>query len=97
MIVDISVPISKFQTRAALNDMKTYDNLGSINAPVGLIFLKYLIDTENHQGLFNITTVLGEKFYVVNDIEKKEKAVYIQLLNDSSTNNKWQITLIKAL
>jgi hypothetical protein len=96
VIAEISVPISKFQTRAALSDMKTYDSLGSMSAPLGLTFLKYLIDTENHQGLFNITTILGEKFYVVNDIEKKEKAVHIHLLNDSTTNNKWQIVLIKT-
>lgn len=91
---ELLLPISRFQTRAALNDMKIYDSLGSISAPVGLIFLKYLIDTENHQGLFNMTTILGEKFYVVNDIEKKERAIYIYLLNDASTKNKWQIILM---
>jgi hypothetical protein len=95
MIADLANPIKKFQTRTALNDMKSYDNLGSREAPMGLIFLKYLIDTENHQGLYNITTVLGEKFFVNNDIEKKEKPVYIELKNDSSTKNQWQIFLIK--
>ncbi len=95
MIVDLSGPIKKFQTRSALNDMKSYDNLGSAEAPVGLIFLKYLIDTENHQGLFNIITVLGNKFFVNNDIEKKDKPVYIELRNDASTNNHWQIILVK--
>lgn len=95
MISDLAIPIKKFQTRAALNDMKSYDNLGSAEAPVGLIFLKYLIDTQNHQGLFNIITVLGDKFYVANDIEKKERPVYVELRNDPSTNNHWQIILIK--
>ncbi len=95
MIADLATPIKKFQTRAALNDMKSYDNLGKAEAPVGLIFLKYLIDTENHQGLFNITTVLGDKFYVTNDLEKKERPVYIELRNDPTTNNHWQIILIK--
>lgn len=96
MIDDLATPIKKFQTRTALNDMKSYDNLGSAEAPVGLIFLKYLIDTENHQGLYNIVTVLGDKFYVSNDIEKKERPVYIELRNDASTKNLWQIILTKS-
>lgn len=94
MVADLSVPIKKFQTRQALNDMKAYDNLGSAEAPVGLIFLKYLIDTENHQGLYNLINVLGSKFYVNNDIEKKMKPVFIELRNDSSTKNHWQIILL---
>lgn len=96
MIADLAAPIKKFQTRSALSDMKAYDNLGSAEAPVGLIFLKYLIDSENHQGLYNIITILGDKFYVNNDIEKKDKSVLIELRNDSSTGNRWQIILIKS-
>ncbi len=96
MLSDLAAPIKKFQTRAALSDMKSYDNLGSAEAPVGLIFLKYLIDTENHQGLYNIITVLGDKFYVNNDIEKKDRPVYIELRNDASTKNRWQIILFKS-
>jgi flagellar biosynthesis regulator FlbT len=57
--------------------------------------LKYLIDTENHQGLYNITTVLGQKFFVNNDIEKKDRAVYIELRNDATTKNHWQIILMR--
>lgn len=96
MLNDLAAPIKKFQTRAALTDMKSYDNLGSPEAPVGLIFLKYLIDTENHQGLYNITTVLGEKFFVNNDIEKKDKPVYVELRNDASTKNRWQIIVLQT-
>ncbi len=95
MVADLSGPIKKFQTRSALNDMKTYDRLGSTEAPVGLIFLKFLIDTNNHQGLYNIVSVLGDKFYVMNDIEKKNQPHYIELLNDASTGNRWQIILLK--
>ena len=95
MIAELSGPIKKFQTRAALNDMKSYDLLGSVEAPLGLVFLKYLIDTENHQGLYNIVTVIGEKFYVVNDIEKKNAPYFMQLKNDPSTKNQWQIILLK--
>lgn len=97
MLDDLAAPIKKFQTRAALTDMKSYDNLGSADAPVGLIFLKYLIDTGNHQGLYNIVTILGERFYVNNDIEKKDKPVFIELRNDATTRNRWQIILLKQL
>ena len=95
ILADLALPIKKFQTRAALTDMKSFDKLGDVEAPVGLVFLKYLIDTDNHQGLFNIQSVLGEKFYVYNDIENKERPVFIELKNDRSTNNRWQITIVK--
>lgn len=94
MVSELSGPIKKFQTRAALNDMKSYDHLGTMEAPLGLIFLKFLIDTENHQGLYNIISILGESFYVNNDTEKKREPHLVQLKNDSSTKNRWQIILI---
>lgn len=97
MIVQLSTPIKRFQTRSALTDMKSYDKLGTKEAPVGLIFLKFLIDTENHQGLYNITNVLGDKFYVNNDLEKKLEGHLIELKNDSSTKNRWQIILVKSI
>lgn len=95
MINELATPMKKFQTRSALTDMKSYDLLGSKEAPVGLVFLKYLLDTDNHQGLYNILSVLGEKFYVINDIEKKTTPLYMELKNDSTTNNRWQIILLK--
>ena len=95
MMSELAAPMKKFQTRAALNDMKAYDLLGTKEAPVGLVFIKYMLDTDNHQGLFNMVTVLGEKFYVVNDIEKKDVPLYMHLKNDASTNNRWQLVLLK--
>lgn len=95
MIAELSGPIKKFQTRSALNDMKSYDLLGKVEAPVGLIFLKFLIDTENHQGLYNIVQVIGEKFYVTNDIENKTTPHYVELRNDASTKNRWTIIMLK--
>ncbi|MBC7539698.1 MAG: hypothetical protein H7281_12820 [Bacteriovorax sp.] len=95
MIAELSGPIKKFQTRAALNDMKSYDRLGTAEAPVGLVFLKFLIDTENHQGLYNIITVIGDKFYISNDIEKKTEPHYAQLKNDTTTKNRWTIILLR--
>lgn len=95
MVAELSGPIKKFQTRSALNDMKSYDLLGKMEAPVGLIFLKFLIDTDNHQGLYNIVSVLGSKFYVSNDLENKTVPYYVELKNDALTNNRWTIILLK--
>lgn len=95
MISELSIPLRKFQTRKALNEMKTFDKLGTKEAPLGLIFLKFLIDTENHQGLYNVIAELSNTFYVQNDLEDKNIPVYIELKNDSSTKNKWQLTILK--
>lgn len=90
----LSDKLSIFQTRKALTDLKTLDAFGSEKSPVRLIFLKYLIDFEQHQGLFNIISVLGDEFYVVNDIEKKSEPVLMKLRNDETTRFQWQIDLI---
>ncbi len=87
-------PIQSFQTQVALKDMKKFDGLGSEKEPFRLFYIKYLIDLKQHHALWNIQTVLGEKFYMVNDIDKKKNAVYIELKNDEQTGNQWQITLI---
>lgn len=96
-INDLSAPIKKFQTRSALQDMKSYDHLGAKEAPLGLVFLKFLIDTENHQGLYNIQSVIGDRFYVYNDFESKDRPIFIELKNDASTKNHWQIVVINSL
>lgn len=95
MIALLSANLEKFQTRSAIQEMKAYDNLGSRQAPVGLIFLKYLIDTNNHQGLYNIINVLGDKFYVNNDWEDRIAPHLIKLVNDEKTKFKWQILLME--
>lgn len=95
MISSLSQPIKKFQTRKALTDMRDFDKFGTSEAPVGIIFLKFLIDTDNHQGLYNVVNVLGEKFYLMNDFEGKSTPIFAELKNDQSTNNRWQITLLK--
>ncbi|MCK6596473.1 MAG: hypothetical protein L6Q33_14845, partial [Bacteriovoracaceae bacterium] len=86
-----------FQTRAALVDMKTYDKMGSKESPIGLMFIKFLIDSDNHQGLYNIQAIIGEKFFVINDFESKVEPVAVELKNDSSTKNRWALTILKNL
>jgi hypothetical protein len=94
--------LKPFQTRQALSDMKEFDRLGSKEVPVKLLFLKYLIDTNQHQGLFNIIAVLGNNFYVQNDLDIPPKKGsypprFIALKNDESTGNKWLISILDEL
>lgn len=90
--------LKDFTTREALKEMQTFDKLGTHESPVPLTFLKYLIDSENHQGLYNLTSVLGENFWVTNDVDVKFKPSheYVELKNDESTARQWQIYLLKA-
>jgi hypothetical protein len=93
----LEIPLKRFQTRAALVDMKTYDKMGSKESPIGLMFIKFLIDSDNHQGLYNIQAIIGEKFFVINDFESKVEPVAVELKNDSSTKNRWALTILKNL
>lgn len=93
----LEIPLKRFQTRAALIDMKTYDKMGSKESPIGLMFIKFLIDSDNHQGLYNIQAIIGDKFYVINDFESKVEPVAVELKNDASTKNRWAITILKNL
>lgn len=88
-------PLQDFQTRQGLEDMAIGDKLGTYKEPVQLIFLKFLIDNNFHTGLFNVVAVLGERFYVRNDIDGKNRAVLIELKNDESTGFRWLITLVR--
>ncbi|MBI2520523.1 MAG: hypothetical protein HYV97_08895 [Bdellovibrio sp.] len=95
MIVALSEPIKNFQTRKAIRDMKELDHLGSREEPVHLMFLKFLIDNDYHQGLFNFQAEIGNKFWVINDFEKNVAPQWIELINDSSTQSRWQIYILK--
>lgn len=94
LVKAIQGPLRDYQTRKALTDMKKFDKLGSKAQPVRLLFLKLLIDQGSHKGLWNIVSIIGEKFYVINDLDKKNIPVVIKLHNSMATDNKWQITVI---
>jgi hypothetical protein len=94
MLKVLERPLKAYQTRQALIDMRTYDYLGTKREPVRLVFLKYLIDHSFHKGLYNIVAILGERFWVINDIDGDKRAVYCELRNDASTNHKWQIVVL---
>jgi hypothetical protein len=84
-------PLRPYQTRKALSDMKKFDKLGTAAKPLSFLFLRYMIDFKLHQGLYNVVAILGNNFYVVNDIDKQKEPVRISLRNDKHTNHKWRI------
>lgn len=90
----LETPLSAYQTRDALMDMRQYDLLGTQSEPMRLIFLKYLIDFDHHQGLFNIQDIIGERFWILNDIDRDPVPVKIKLQNNASTHHRWQITVM---
>lgn len=93
IIEKLKEPLKQYQTRQALQDMRKMDKLGSFSEPVRLMFLKFLIDEDQHQGLWNIVNVIGDSFYVVNDLERRQAPVWLRLSNDRSTGYTWQITI----
>ncbi len=86
-----------YVTREGLAEMKKRDGLGTTKGPLPLLFLKYLIESDKHQALYNMTAILGDEFYVVNDVDKVKTKPYsrIRLKNDESTNNNWQVSIIE--
>lgn len=96
MVKSLENPLKNYQTRKALEGMKKYEFLGTEREPIRLIFLKFLIDRSQHQGLFNIISVIGEEFYVLNDIDGLEDGpVKIRLKQDSQAFGGWSITVLK--
>lgn len=96
MVKALEDPLKNYQTRKALEGMKKYEYLGSEKEPVRLIFLKFLIDRSQHQGLFNIISVLGNEFFVLNDIDGLEHGpVKVKLEQDSKMFGGWALTVLK--
>jgi len=50
-----------------------------------------------HTGLFNMINILGDEFYVSNEIDTtfKTNIERIKLVNNESTNKQWQIYIVK--
>lgn len=89
-------PLRAYQTRKALTDMKKLDKLGSIESPLSYLFLRFLLDHNLHQGLYNIKSILGDSFYIVDDVENINKTVKIFLDNSEKTKFKWQLTILET-
>jgi hypothetical protein len=97
MINTLSERLKTFMTRDALQEMTQYDKLGTKDGPVPLMFLKFMIDMQEHHGLWNIISVLGDKFYVSNEIDEvhNPKPELIQLINNETTGRQWQIYILR--
>ncbi len=55
-----------------------------------------MVDKEMHQNLFNVIQVVGDKFYIKNDIDSGvEKLDFIQLKNDVTTGYQWQLLILE--
>ncbi len=93
----LSSKLKSFMTRDALKEMKTYDKLGSPEGPVPLLFIKYMIDMHEHTGLYNLLSVLGNEFFVSNEIDSnfKTNPERIRLENGHHTENQWQLVILK--
>lgn len=96
MTNSLSERLKTFMTQDALKEMANYDKLGTKAGPVPLLFIKFMIDYQEHQGLWNLISILGTTFYVSNEIDAFHKPAVerIELLNDASTANNWQIFII---
>ncbi|WP_412470277.1 MULTISPECIES: hypothetical protein [unclassified Halobacteriovorax] len=88
--------LRSYQTRKQLSKMKRVDNLGSLQAPMSLTFIKYLIDYNLHQGLYNMTSILGNEFFVINDLEGRTRPIKIVLDNNEETKFRWKIWVTQA-
>lgn len=97
MINSLSEKLKTFMGRDALKEMVAFDKLGSKEGPVPLLFIKFMIDMQEHQGLWNLVTVVGSRFYVSNEIDSyyKPRPEMVELVNNDSTDNTWQIKIVR--
>jgi hypothetical protein len=97
MINALAERLKTFMTREALVEMTTSDKLGTREGPVPLLFLKYMIDMQEHHGLWNIISVMGDKFYVSNEIDAPFKPApeLVHLANNDETGHQWQLFILR--
>lgn len=86
--------VNTFIGRKALEEMKRYDKLGTQKAPMSLVVMKYLIDTKQHHPLFNIQAVLGNEFYIKNDIDKNISKPLQFIRLSSLLDGSWQLYVL---
>ena len=97
MLNNLSTKLKSFMTREALIEMVNYDKLGFKEGPVPLLFIKYMIDMQEHTGLYNLVSTVGDEFYVSNEVDPsyKPELEKIKLINNAATNGQWQIVVLK--
>jgi hypothetical protein len=97
MLNTLSERLKTFMTREALTEMATYDKLGTAQGPVPLLFIKYMLDMQEHQGIWNLISILGDKFYVSNEMDPSYKTSpeLVQIVNNDANGRMWQIYILK--
>lgn len=97
MIQKLNATLKTYMGREALVEMSTYDKLGTKDGPVPLLFIKFMLDMQEHQGIYNLVAVLGDRFYVSNEIDSEfqTKPELIEIKNDDSTHRQWQLTILR--
>ncbi len=78
--------------KTSFQKLRDTESFGTNNSPFPLTFLKFLIDNNDQQSLNNLLEVIGDKFYVINDLEEAKKVYFIQLKRES---DRWQIYIHK--
>jgi len=91
----LSKTLDPYLERKKLESMHKRDKMGSKKAAIPVTFLSYFIQSKKHQGLYNIISIVGERFYILNDLDNWKEPIYIELRNDDSTKNRWIIYLLK--
>jgi hypothetical protein len=90
-----------FFSRKALQQMKVKDKIGSLDSPIPFRFVKYLINSKDHQRLFNLVSIVGNNFYILNDLDKDPaangKKLIIQLENHMSFKYAWKVAVLAEI
>lgn len=97
MMNTLSERLKTFMTREALLEMMTYDKLGTKEGPVPLLFIKFMIDMQEHQGLWNLISVLGDKFFVSNEIDSaySPDPEYVHIVNNEVSGRQWLLYVLR--
>ena len=67
----LKVQFADFEDFLFIKKLKEERDFGS-KLPVLLLYLKFLIEHKRHLGLYNMTNVLGDRFYVLNDLDDED-------------------------
>ena len=89
---ELQQKIYLYEKKATLLKLRDEEKLGKNDAPLPLSFLKYMIDFNEEQPLNNLLETLGDRFFVLNDLEDSAKIIYIEIKRET---NLWQISILK--
>lgn len=88
----LKINLESFSSFEAIKEMKERDQMGSYQSPIPLSFIKYLIDSGNYKGIYNLINILGENFWVQNNFDLPHDKVFIRIFYDENFHD-WEIML----